>query len=448
MVGLSAALAFRRALPEAEINVVEIATNPAALADRLPAAWPSLAQFHAAIEVDELELLQRGIATHHVGTIFENWPDGRSWVHGFGAHGKPVGAVHFDQIWLQAHMAGDARSYEEYSAANVLARAGKFVHPSRDPDSVTSQYAYGLMLEPDLYREHLREKATGLGVRILKAGVASVEKHSSDSVRAVVLAEGQRLEADLFIDCGGPAGLLIREVEETFEDWPSHGAKSLIIEAVENDTPTPVARVTATNSGWIAEWPLRNRTVRCAAGDLDEPDAVTIRPGRRTRSWAGNVLALGDAAIAIDPLYGLNLALAHRALFLALELLPGCDFNPIELAEFNRRWRIITDQARDLVALLYTGSGSELPDSLARRLDQYGHRGRLPYQEDEVLNRDDWTSALIGMGMVPRNADPAAAAIPLDRATEAMNRIADELLEFAARASAYPDYLAHIIRAR
>jgi tryptophan halogenase len=159
------------------------------------------------------------------------------------------------------------------------------------------------------------------------------------------------------------------------------------------------------------------------------------------------VLALGDAAIAVDPLFELNLALVHRAIFLALELLPGRDCNGVELAEFNRRWLLITDQVRDLISMLYMRNGpSGLPDSLARRIDQYEQRGRLPYQEDEVLNRDDWTSALIGMGIVPRNIDPAAAAVPLDRATEAMNSIADELADFAARAPTYSDYLEQITR--
>ena len=72
----------------------------------------------------------------------------------------------------------------------------------------------------------------------------------------------------------------------------------------------------------------------------------------------------------------------------------------------------------------------------------------LIYQEDAVLNRDDWTSALLGMGIVPRNVDAMATGVPLDRATEAMNSIADELAEFAARTPNYSDYFAQITRAR
>jgi tryptophan halogenase len=129
-----------------------------------------------------------------------------------------------------------------------------------------------------------------------------------------------------------------------------------------------------------------------------------------------------------------------------LELLPSRQFNPTELGEFNRRWTLITEQVRDLTALLGTAveGGTELPDSLATRIDQYRYRGRLPYQEDEVLSRDDWTSALIGMGIIPEHVDPSAAGVPLDQATEAMEKLARELAEFTAGAPAYPEYLARI----
>lgn len=449
IVGLSAAVAFRRTLPNVDLRIVEVTPDPAALADRMPLAWPSVNLFHALVGIDERDLLRRAIAVHHVGTVFTGWPEGRSWIHAFGPHGRPVGAVSFDQIWVRAQRAGKARPYEAYSPADVLARASKFVHPPRDPDSPVAEVQYGLRLDPDLYRERLRESAAASRIGITTADIAGVERYADRNIAALVLNNGERVQADLFIDCAGSAAWLIREVDASFEEWPSCSSNSLVIDDVDVEAATPVARVSRTVEGWTAEWPLPGRTIRCGVGSGE--GAVAIRPGRRVRAWAGNVLAVGDAAVAIDPLYGLNLALMHRAIFLALELLPGRDFNPVELAEFNRRWGLITDQVRDLTALLHgcaEGFTGELPESLARRLDQFEHRGRFPFQEDEVLNRDDWTSALLGMGMVPQNVDPAASGVPLDRAVEAMNKLADEFAAFASRAPTYPDYLARITRDR
>jgi hypothetical protein len=41
-----------------------------------------------------------------------------------------------------------------------------------------------------------------------------------------------------------------------------------------------------------------------------------------------------------------------------------------------------------------------------------------------------------------------ASGVPLDLASEALNSIADELAEFAARTPNYSDYFAQITRAR
>ena len=455
IVGLSAALAFRRALPQSTVRVIELPADPAAVADRMPTAWPSVHPFHRLIGLEEAQLVRDGIAVHHLGTRFSSWAGRPDWVHAFGPHGKPIGAVQFDQVWVQAHGANRGRPYDHYSPGAVLARAGRFVHPPRNAGSLLGGLSYGLRLDPEPYRARLRNEAARANIGTIEArSVEHVERRADGGLQSLHLGQDERIEADLFVDCSGPAGLLAAQVEDSFEDWPSHAATGLLIEEDPAGELVPAARIRATDEGWIGEWPLRDRIIRCTAGSDLEP-AVPLQPGRRTRPWTRNVLAIGDSAAAIDPLHGLNLTLAHRAIFLALELLPGRDFNPLELAEFNRRWCLITDQLRDFIALHYLRNGlsgmfweaaakADPPAELARRLDQYGYRGRLPFQEDEILNRDDWTAALLGLGLVPRNADPAASGVPRDRAFDAMDTLADELAAFAAAAPAYPDYLERI----
>ena len=80
IVGLSAALAFARALPGLRVTVMETPPDPAALADRNIACLPTIHRFHAAIGLDELGLVREGIAFHHLGTRFENWSaSGAPW---------------------------------------------------------------------------------------------------------------------------------------------------------------------------------------------------------------------------------------------------------------------------------------------------------------------------------------------------------------------------------
>ena len=440
IVGLSAALAFARSLPRTSITLIETPSDPAALAERLPVTWPTVHRFYSLIGVDEHALIGDGIATHHVGTVVET-PRG-NWVHAFAPHGKPAGAVPFDQVWLRALHAGRGLAYESYSAGAALARANKFAQPP--PGNSERSFDYGLRLDPHLYRNRLREQAAGAKANIVAGSLEGVEREPDGRVSSIQLSTGDRIEADLFIDCTGPAGRLISEVDDSFAPWSGHPLHRLCIEEVETGEFATAARIAFLDGGWTGEWPLRGRSLRCVAmRDSVGASGVAIRPGTRARPWVYNVLALADAAAAFEPLHGLNLDLAQRAILLAIDLLPGRNCNPLERAEYNRRFALMADQVRDFLALHYQALEGvpDVPDSLARRIDQYGYRGRLPFQEDEILNRDDWTAALIGLGFVPRNIDPAAAGVPLDRATDAMDRIAAELDSATARLPDYTDFL-------
>lgn len=443
IVGLSAALAFAKWAPRTEIVLVASPIPPAALADRMPSAWPGVARFHALLGLDELDLVRRGIATHHLGTIVENWTGhGARWVHAFAPHGKPVGGIPFDQVWNQVPEQGP---YDCYSVGAALASAGKFVHPAGDPNALPSRFSYGLQLDPERYLDMLRAAAATAGVHITVGEIGNVERREDGGIARVVLVGGRKVQADLFIDCSGPQGALISEVDGSFEDWPSHRGRTIDMGSTMAATPTSAARIRATKFGWSGEWPLLDRTITCKVG---EKGATALRPGHRPRPWSRNVLALGDAAVAIDPLHGLNLALVHHALHLAFDLLPGRDFHEVELAEFNRRFALISGQVRDFLALHYVRSDREtadLPESLVTIMDQYGYRGRLPFQEEEVLTRDDWTAALIGLGMRPQIIDPSAAAAPLEQVVPAMEDLSAAIAGFVERAPSYPDYLKRLV---
>lgn len=454
MVGLSAAIAFARALPQTQVTIIDTPPDPAALADLLPTTWPAVERFHAAIGLDEPELVRSGIATHHLGTIFEGWPG--EWVHAFGAYGKPAGAIPFDQVWSRARLAGEALAYDRYSPGAALARAGKFVHPASDRDSLGSRFRFGLRLDPQRYRDRLKLLARETHVAMRPGEIGGIELRH-DGIEALLLTDGSRVEADLFVDCTGPAARVLSEVDDSFEDWSAWMPFERFAFGLDEgpDVPSPADRVRASDEGWSGRWPLRGRTLTAEA-TLDGEGIAIVR-GRRLRPWVHNVLALGDAATALDPLHGMNLDLAQQAILLALELLPDRDFNPIETDEYNRRAEQVTRRVRDFVLLNYLRSGRaggiwaklaarEPPDSLARTIDQYSYRGRLPFHEEESVTRDSWTAALIAIGVVPRISDPQAMGVLLDEAVPAMRRFAAEIDDTVARLPGYADYLLRFTR--
>lgn len=475
IVGLSAAIAFARALPRAEVSIIETSADPAALAERMANALPSIGRFHAAIGLDELDLVQSEIATHHLATRFDQWSaSGEPWVHAFGGYGRPVGVIPFDQIWARAWRRNKARPYHHYSSAAVLAERNKFVHPPRDSSSPASALLYGLRLNPDRYRDRLKAEAANAKIRTASGDIQDLQLRSDSSVEAVILDGGLRVQADLFIDCTGPRAQLLSRIDDEFEEWSNiFPCDRLLIGSRQAEAvPSPADRVTAVEIGWTGEWPFTGEAMTGVAFRSDIPDekarrhfasreveTVTLRPGRRPRPWVRNVLAIGDAATALDPLQGTNLDLAHHGILLALELLPGRDCHPLELREYNRRFERVTTRVRDFVAVHYLRSGRStagfwrqaaegaVPDSLARTLDQYESRGRMPFHEDETVTRESWTAALLGIGVLPRGSDPMAAGVPFDESASAMERLALQLDELADRAPAYDDYLARMKKA-
>jgi tryptophan halogenase len=473
IVGLSAAIAFARALPKVRVGLLDLPPDPAALADRMTGTLPAVSRFHASIGIEEADLVRSGAATHRLGTRFENWSaDGDPWYHVFGAYGLSGGGVPFQHLWARARREKRALPYDRYASAAALAAAGKFVHPQDDPMSPLSTYVYALRLDPERYREQLEAHSRSLALLRASGELGSVERREDGGVAALVLKDGRRLEADLFVDCAGPSAPVRSIVGGGFEDWSESLPCDRLLLAEQAGSPAPSSCdvATAIPIGWRWSFPMRDRTMtglayasavtdeaeaRATTG-FEAAEAVAIRPGRRTEPWAHNVIAIGDAAVALDPLHGTNLHLAQSAITRALELMPGRDCNPLELQEYNRRTADETRRVRDFLAVHYLRSGlregpfwretagRKLPDSLAHTLEQFEVRGRLPFYEEESFDRESWLAVLFGLGILPHHTDAIAAAVDPEETVAALRRLSEGLAAVPDRLPPYDAYLARM----
>jgi tryptophan halogenase len=467
IVGLSAALAFARALPRARVTVVALPPDPSALADRLPATQPAVGRFHAAIGLDELELVREGIAAHRVATRFANWPPGApAWHHALGGPGASVGDSQFVKAWAKARAAGRAAPFDRHIAAAVIAAEGKFVHPDARPGSPLGTFLYALSLDPDLYRARLEAACDAQRIERSAGALGGIERREDGGIAALLLEDGRRIEADLFLDCAGPSAPLLSALDERFEDWSAWlPADRVLMGTAKHRGPSPADAVEANADGWRWTAPLATRTLSgfiYASAWTDDArarrlfghgKAAAIRPGRRAAPWTRNVLALGDAAVAVDPLEGTNLHLAQSAILRALELLPGRDCHPLELAEYNRRTEWETIRVRDFIALHYLRSGRSdgpfwaplagraPPETLALTLEQWERRGRLPFFEEESFDKESWAAVLFGLGVMPRDVDPVADGVALEQGAQAIARHAERLAALPARLPPYAYYL-------
>ncbi|MBL7372824.1 tryptophan 7-halogenase, partial [Escherichia coli] len=84
--------------------------------------------------------------------------------------------------------------------------------------------------------------------------------------------------------------------------------------------------------------------------------AISLAQGRRAAAWTGNVVALGAAAMLVEPLHGWNLALLRNALDRLIGLLPAAPNGP-EPAEYNRLTAREADRVRDFAILHYKTNG-------------------------------------------------------------------------------------------
>lgn len=461
IVGASAALAFAQALPGASVQLIGTPVAANALCDRMPGSLPGIRHFHRLVGIDEMELVKFAGSTHRTGTKFSNWGALEEWFHCFGTYGTQVHASPFHHQWLRFRCEGIAANFDRYAPVTALARAGKFVHPVDDQQSLLASFDYALRFDPMSYRDLLLGRARQARVTIRTGEVAEARKADDGSLSLVVLHDGSSIKADLFIDCTGPAALLLSVVGSRFESW----AGTLPFDTFDLEIETagaasPVDHATATAGGFRLCIPLGEKTLVISASSsslpqnpLEGAERIGIASGVRPDTWVHNVLAFGDAAAVVDPLESTNLYLAQNSIRRAVTLIPETDFNKHVLREYNRRTRAEAERVRDFIAAHYlatAGAGAtiwsrmprvEIPESLRHTMQQFMARGRLPKFEEETFQDDSWLAVLLGLGMLPGRLDPTACRVSAADSEATLERVARLSEELPLNLPAYEDYL-------
>lgn len=475
LVGWSAAAALRRKLPWLTVTIVPQPTPPAALADTMPCALPSIFGFHADLGLSDQDTVLRTGSSYRLGSRFSGWAEGRQdYFHTYGPHGQPLDAISFHLHWARLAPGGAVSPFDHYSPAASLARAGRFFPPAAKRHPLFAGFEQGMQLDVTHYCTMMRAFALHCGVRERPGSLASVDLRADGFIDRVTLRDGSCCSADLFVDCTGPQAMMRGAIDDEHDDWSSQLMcdRVLLAEGPPPAAPLPYDRVTATPAGW--HWSAATATrgvhgicyasafcdeasaadqLRAASGVEASGPPVAIAAGTRRAPWRGNCVAVGEAATAIEPLEWSNLHLAHSAIDRIIAMMPDANCAAVELAEFNRQSYAEAIRVRDFVLLHYAASSrgdpfwraaaaAALPPSLAHTLTLFKERGRLPVYAEETFARDSWLAVLFGQGVVPRRADPLAERLP---STEVARMIAD--LHGAIEATVphfpiYADYLA------
>ncbi|MFZ2987082.1 tryptophan halogenase family protein [Ideonella sp.] len=446
------------------------------------ATLPTIVQYNQSLGLDPVEFLRRTRASFKLGIEFKDWGTiGHRFFHGFGDFGPPIEGLAPWQHWLRLNRAGGpGPAYEDGAMAAVMARGNRFVPPQTERASPVDAYAYAFHFDAGLYAAFLREKAQGWGVERIEGTIVEVERRAEDGfVAALRLADGRRIEGDLFIDCSGLRALLIEgEMQAGFEDWsamlPCNSALAVPCERVDPLTPYTVSAAKA--AGWTWRIPLQHRTgnghvycdgftshedaaqVLLAGLDgkaLDTPRPIRFTTGRRRRSWVKNVVAIGLSAGFLEPLESTSIHLILDNIGRLIHLFPDRRCEPALAAEFNRLADVQFEAIRDFIILHYKltrRTDSEfwrycadmpIPDTLAAQIELFKRSGRVSVRDPNGFLEPSWVSIYLGLGLRPERWDPRVDRVDEGALRRHFSRLRQGLSEAAAAMPLHGDFIEH-----
>ncbi|MEP9401797.1 tryptophan halogenase family protein [Sphingomonas sp. VNH70] len=404
---------------------------------------PPLATYNRLLGIDEATFMRATSATFKLGILFDGWRDvGSRYFHSFGTTGRDHWAAGFQHYWLHGRTRGHDQPYDDYCTELVAAMQGRFAHLPNDG----TNYAY--QLDSGLYAKFLRALAEAAGTQRIEGKIASVELHGeSGDIAALVLADGQRIEGELFLDCTGFRALLIEgALHAGFDDWthwlPCDAAIALQTDSVA--PPVPYTRAMAHDAGWQWRIPLQHRVgnglVYCSRylsrdaaldrllGNVEgavraEPNFLRFTTGARRRQWHRNCVAIGLSGGFMEPLESTSIHLIQRAVLRLIRLFPQGRISPADVAEFNDQQMQDMVQIRDFLILHYKVTdrrdspfwrqcaAMDVPDTLAQKIALFRESGRVFRRNEELFGENSWVQVMLGQGITPAAWHPIAAKL-------------------------------------
>lgn len=445
---------------------------------------PPMIEFNQMLGIPEPLFLRETKGTYKLGIDFVGWgAEGERYFHPFGQIGSSLDGVPFHQIWFKHRNNPAIGPITSFSLSALAALNNRFAPPASDPRSPVSPLAYAFHLDARLYAAMLREYSEARGLRRIEGRITGVERHPGNGhVSAVALSSGDRIEADLFVDCSGFRALLIgEELGVPFEDW-SHWLpcdRAVAVASERREPLQPYTRAIAHSSGWQWRIPLQHRTgngyVYSSAHVSDEQaeqvllehlDASPTGPvskikfcaGRRIRQWERNVVAIGLSAGFLEPLESTSIWLIQHAIQKLFALFPDLGFSPVERNEFNRCVAESYERVRDFLILHYHISrrpepfwrdvrSVPIPDTLRHKMELFTGKGRVFRYNEELFDVPSWIAVMLGQGLLPNSYDPLVDSLPEEDTLPAAIRLRSAYRSAALALPRYQTFLAHVLAA-
>ncbi len=442
--GWMAAASFCKFLKNLNVRIRLIESEQIGTVGVGEATIPPIMDFIRGLGVDENDCIRETQATFKLGIEFRDWTRiGHSYMHPFGQTGLEMGPVPFSAYWLKALRAGRAGRLEEYSLQAAAAYSGKFMRPIQVANSPVAGITYALHFDASLFARYLRAYSEGRGVVRTEGRVQSVSLRSEDGfIEALTLESGERIEADLYIDCSGFRGLLIEgALHAGYEHW-NHWLPCDRAVAVPCERTGPLSsytRATAKAAGWqwriplqhrigngyvyssgfLSDMPAQEELLSSVEGKpLADPLKLQFATGRRRRFWDKNCVAIGLSSGFLEPLESTSIHLIQRGIAMLLTLFPDRHFSSAEIDRYNKIFITEYERVRDFLILHYSQTERDdselwrycrnvsLPDSLKERIDLFRSHGRILREDFDLFPAQSWLYVMVGQNIMPESDDP------------------------------------------
>jgi tryptophan halogenase len=409
------------------------------------ATIPGIVRFNAMLELDENEFLRETQGTFKLGIEFVDWTFlGDRYMHGFGRFRQDIQLTTFEQVWQKMRRLGRADELAAYSITKAAAYAGRFDRPHFDlPDSPLADIAYAFHFDASLYARYLRRYAEKRGVKRIEGRVVQVVRHpETGDLATLVLASGERVDGEFFVDCSGFRGRLIEEeFKAGYDDW-THWLpcdRAVAVPCASTRPLLPYTRSTARSAGWQWRIPLQHRigngyvfSSRHVSEDeatatllanldgeaLASPRLLKFVTGVRRRAWHRNCVAIGLSSGFLEPLESTSIHLIQSSIARLLNFFPSSVPSETDIDEYNRLSHREFEHIRDFVVLHYNANrrtdsalweycrNMSIPDTLRRKKDLFQSQGRLFSEADELFAQGSWVQVMQGQGLLPGGSNP------------------------------------------
>lgn len=415
------------------------------------ATVPTLVNTLKFLGISELEFMQKCNASFKhaikfVGWLHEPGAEDNYYYHAFQ---RPAPFAGYDLINFWHSLYGN-KSPSKY--AHAVTPQADLCESNRCPKMLDSKpfegpIGYAYHLDAVLFGRFLREKAQERGVSRVVGTIDNVQRGATGNIISVKTAEGDVLDAELFIDCSGFSGLLINKTLNT--EFVSYSNELLCDRAIAIQVPTesgvpvkPYTTSTAMSSGWCWDIALQDRRgtgyvyssnyisdegaekeLRKYLGDASEnlsARRLRMRVGRNKHIWNKNVVAIGLSAGFLEPLESSGIYLIEMGVKLLLDFFPHHGEDEMLRKRYNQHIAGLYDETMSFLVMHYCLTNREdtpfwkankyhqnIPDSLQEDLEMWKYKMPSPFDRGGYLNffnHETYQYVLAGMGRLPESA--------------------------------------------